>query len=392
MATINIFDQIQNEILKMDLDSMVNLLNECFISLDKLHEKFPEVKQNSNRIFSKNVCILDKNSLDLLNLTFQTYNVNTNNYMIQNIQKGGMDNEGALIEEIDTLPRQLTSTSNNLQSQQSNNQQILVSPDVIGNNLISALSLGLQPGLAPEVQLKTLEMLGKIVETQNYAKKAEIDMQVQRSVIENNIIKSREQFISRFKKSGILISYAAPGALMYYFKELINNSALSAVSVLGNATANVTGTAELLVRNTPAYLATVFLSAGRTVKGQLGEYFPSLLTTLGKTIQQSGITSLASDSISAQAIESTTSSILTTTESAVMIGCIIMYIGGVIIFNLLFYIIFILYTSDDIGFAVGIPGVARFYMRKKQLGGRKTIKQGKRKHKRMNRKYTHKRH
>ena len=76
-----------------------------------------------------------------------------------------------------------------------------------------------------------------------------------------------------------------------------------------------------------------------------------------------------------------------------MIGCIIMYIGGVIIFQLLFYVIFILYTSEDIGFAIGIPGVVNFYTRKiKQKGGRKTIKHYRKKHKRIHRKYTHKRH
>lgn len=387
MTTINIFDNIQNEILNMDLDSMVGLLNECFISLDKLHEKYPEVLQNTNRIFSKNTCILDKDCIKLLNLMFQSYGVNTNNYMIQNIQKGGMDdNNEEMIEELQRTPNQLTSRVNNSQLQSSNQQQLLMSPNILGNNAVAILASALQSGLTPEAQLKLIETISKTVE-------AETSIKMKSAEIENNIKISDERFKNTLRYSGVLISYSAPGALMYYFKELVTNSAISAVSALGNTTAAVTGNAELLVRNAPSYLVNGFLSAGRTVKEQMGEYFPSLLTTLGKTIQQSGITSMASESISGQAIESATSGILTTTDSALMIGCIIIYIGGVIILQLLFYAIFILYTSEDVGIAVGIPGVANFYTRKiKQKGGRKTIKHNKKKYKKIHRKYTHKRH
>ena len=211
--------------------------------------------------------------------------------------------------------------------------------------------------------------------------------------LKNNILKNEEQFKSRFRNAGIIVSYAAPGALMYYFKELINNSAISAFSMLGNTTATVAGNTELFVRNAPSYLVNSFLSAGKTIKGQLGDYFPSFLTTLGKTIQQSGIASTASQSISEQVIESATSGILSTTDAALMIGCIIIYIGGVIVLQLLFYAVFILYTSEDIGIAIGIPGVANFYTRKiKQKGGRKTIKYHRRKNKKNHRKYTHRRH
>ena len=385
MATINIFNQIQNEILNMDLDSMVALLNECFISLDKLHEKYPEVLQNTNRIFSKNTCILDKDSINLFNLISQSYGLNTNNYMIQNIQKGGMDNDNEQMIEVG--PNQLTSRANNTQLQQSSNQQqLLVSPNILGNNAVAILAAALQSGLTPEAQLKLIETISKTVE-------AETSIKLKSAEIENNIKISDERFKNSLRYSGVIISYSAPGALMYYFKELINNSAISAVSALGTATATVTGSAELLVRNTPSYLVNGFLSAGKTVKEQMGEYFPSFLTTLGKNIQQSGITSMASESISEQVIGSATSGILTTTDSAIMIGCIIIYIGGVIILQLLFYIIFVLYTSEDIGFAVGVPGVANFYTRKiKQKGGRKTIKHYRKKHKRIHRKHTHKRH
>lgn len=383
---MNIFDQIQNEIVNMDLESMVSILNECFVSLDKLHEQFPEVKQNTNRIFSNNTCIIDKNCIDFLNLVFQSYGVNTNNYMLQNIQKGGMDgNDDLMIEDVPSKPNQNLSTTNVSYRQQPSGQQLLISPNMLGNNTVSILSSSLQYGLTPEAQLKIIEALSKAVETESSIK-------LRTAEIENNIKLSDERFKNILRYSSLIISSSTPAALMYYFKELINNSAISTVSALGNTTANVSGNVELFVRNTPSYLVSSFLSAGKMLKLQMGDNFPSILTKFGKTIQESGITSIASESITAQMIESTTSGILSTTDAATMIGCIIIYIGGVIVLNLLFYIIFILYTSEDIGISIGVPGVAKFYIKKKLNGGRKTIKHSRKKYRKSHKKYTHKRH
>ena len=52
MSNANIFDDIQYEIIKMDLPSMLNLLNDCVSTLDNLKKTYPEVKHNSSFIFN----------------------------------------------------------------------------------------------------------------------------------------------------------------------------------------------------------------------------------------------------------------------------------------------------------------------------------------------------
>lgn len=367
MSDQNIFDDIQFAILKMDISSMINLLNDCFDGLDKLQKTYPEVQENIRYNLAKNTCVLNNDTLQLMNYVFTAYNINQSNYLIQNIQKGGMPPVGQeIVKKCD--PNIEECKASTIISRNTDNitynQQNYVSTNVIGtDNPILAIANNSQAiaALGPDGINKFLDIAGKY---------AERDLLIAQT--EANIKQSEQRFKNMIRYGGITFSIGAPGALCYYLQQIVQGTAVNVVNIAGSIAGSTVGNVELIGRNIGPYFVNTLLNAGKLVK----DWAPESLIMLGKQLKETSVAKYATESVAQQTISAVTTSAISTTTDAIIFANIIIYIVGMILLLLLFCVIYHLYTADKVGFYIGVPGVTNVAISKDSTkkGGKKTRK------------------
>ena len=389
MDTINLFDQIQKEILNMDLDSMVTLLNESFLCLDKLREQHPEIIQDTNKIFSKNICVLDEDSFNLLKLIFEINDVNSNNLSyFSNIQQKDVGNGDATTGGMLSKRRRqsnaqrtttlkggdpptetaLVTTGTQQVAATTGTQQVaapaVAAPQAVGANHVALLNTIFSSNMTAEQQF---ELANKVIGMSQSAQATTTELA--------NIRANSEKFELRFKKVGILCSFGAPAALCYFAQGLLTDAATTIIGLAGTGLSVVVGPIETGIRYASGGIFGAIAHVGnKWIGGGLFDRIANLGGTIG-----------AGDHILSESIEKMVQQIQSNAGTVILFANIIIYIISVITLSLLIFLVIMLYTSNDWGVKFSIRGPS-VWLQKSKTGGRKTKKHRKKKAKR---KYTY---
>lgn len=385
MSNKTAFDVIQTQLLQLDLDSMIGLFNDCSKILGNLRKEYPEVRKQTDFIFQQTICKPNKDVISFMDLIFKTYDIDTSNFLIQAIQKGGViieeiDDEGELVPS----PPTTTQSANDMTTRQQNSNTMTISQQQLGASPISYIAQF--ANLTPEAQMaamklveKQLEIVEKQVDTKNF-----IELQ------ESNREQAEHRFLQIIRYGNIIVPFGAPAFICYYLQSVIENSALKIISNSGSGLANLVGGSELLVRNT--ILTNVgngfswFLkTAGRGVESVWGEkIFPDMVRGLASATQGEYV----EQSTTGTLLESASQGAVDVTRDTVCLANVCVYILAA----LLLYFVCLLLTSlmtggikvGALGFYLELSGVRR----RRNVGGKKTRKNIKnRKNKKTKRKY-----
>jgi len=374
----NIFTNIQFSILNMKMEDKINLLNDCFLVLNDLQKKEPKLRQTINSFIQKESCVLDDDSMKLLKYEFDTFKINSNNFLTS-IQSGGKKIKGGAGELVPVNNQDVVPTPAKV---------IEVAPPSQPINGLSTFVSGLPSGLTPEQTAallnKYLDVMQTTANADNTRALATIKTAETGLVIANQE-KNNQTFINNLTISSVLFSYTAPAALLYYLNSTLNTVAIGTINLAGSAVSNVSGAAELTVRNAVPTILNGIIVSGRAVKDILPESVTDFLRSMVSTVKSTGVTDYATESVIGTAAQEFTSVGAEVGSETIIIGCIVFYIILVLVLSILTSLIVHLQTNRKFKAYIGFPGVGGISM---GYGGKKTRKTRKNNRK-INRKKTY---
>lgn len=230
------FDKIQIELLKMDLDSMIGLFNDCSKILGVLRKEIPEVRKETDLIVKQTICQPNKDVMSLMGVIFETYDIDKSNFMVRAIQNGGAGGDDGDGEAVQLIESTRQSTNGMTTSEQSNDTRIIPYQQ-LGNPLIMS-ALQNADKLTPDAQIRVLEIIAGQVNTASII-----------ALQESNERAARERFSQIRNYSTIIVPVSAPGFIIYYLQSIAQNAALKIISDVGGMLGKVVGLGDRAVTN-----------------------------------------------------------------------------------------------------------------------------------------------
>ena len=215
----------------------------------------------------------------------------------------------------------------------------------IGTNIINSAQGGLTSEQTYELAKRQTDAAVKFVEFLDNTTLAD-RMRAQANLVETLSMQSNQLFGQRLTGAGFLLSFAAPGVLMYKLEGLLSGIAMSAVNVVGTVASTAVGAGELAVRNAAPFM---FQSVRASLSGARA-YIPdaafSILQTVSQGVRSIGIDEFAQTSVSGVFVERVSAATAANTDSAILIGCILVYIALVLVLILFVAFIVKILTGD----------------------------------------------
>lgn len=331
-----VLDNIQYSILNMTLEQQVSLLNDCLGALNSIRSQSPKMMNLIQNTFMSESHLLKGDSKKLLEECVDTFQLRSANLLIKPAQMGGDDNDQLATTNVQ-MPTLFTHPTAQRTAQNSQ-----LSPPINTASAMANIAANMH-NLSPEVQLEFMKAMKLAI--------------VNEGAVANQQV-ANEQYINRLHISGMVFSFTAPGAVMYYFQSLMDKAAVGMVFAAGNLAADTTGAVELGIRNAIPYALSVVRSAGSSAKWMLPESVFSMLKTASDSIP-SQMSSFAAESITGSKIEEVTVASAEVTAQTIFLGCILIYIICVLFLAILTTLIVKLYSTKKIkiiGFEVAFGG------------------------------------
>jgi hypothetical protein len=389
MSAFDIFTNLQFSILNMPIENQISLLNDCLTAINNIQKSEPKFKQVINSFLQKNACVLDNESIKLLKYELDTFKINSNNPLVQYIQSGGKKTKGGA----DGDEQSLVTTSNSLTNPVNpanpviNNTQnnVVVNPPLQPvNDVASIISSLCVTNLSPEDKAKLISQILTINQTSAEANKINAEankINAQAQLASVDIQKNNDSFVRKVSLSGMFFSYTAPAAVVYFLNSTLNTVAIGTINLAGSVATTVTETAELTVRNAVPKIINTAISSGKAIKDYIPQNLYSFLQSTVSSVRSTGMAEYATDSYLGQKTAELTAVGTDVGTETIILGCLIFYIGLVLILSILTSLITNLQTNRKFKAFIGFPGVGGISL---GYGGKKTRKNNKKRYHRKN--------
>ena len=389
MSVFDIFTNIQFSILNMPIENQISLLNDCLTAINNIQKSEPKFKQTVNSFLQKNACVLDNEAIKLLKYELDTFKINSNNPLVQYIQSGGKKIKGGA----DGDEQSLVTTSNPVNPVINNTQNnVVVNPPLQPvNDVASIISSLCVTNISPEDKAKLISQILTINQTSAEANKINAEANkinaeankftAQAQLASVDIQKNNDSFVRKVSLSGMFFSYTAPAAVVYFLNSTLNTVAIGTIHLAGSVATTVTETAELTVRNAVPKIINTAISSGKVIKDYIPQNLYSFLQSTVSSVRSTGMAEYATDSYLGQKTAELTAVGTDVGTETIILGCLIFYIGLVLILSILTSLITNLQTNRRFKAFIGFPGVGGISL---GYGGKKTRKNNKKRYHRKN--------
>jgi len=363
MSEENIFTSIQIEIAKLNLNEMVDLLEASIKGIQQISSESPEfaeflrtlpinftheeiqsisyIFKNLKNPYLSNLVEKDDSAVSFL-LTGGKKNTNK--------MKGGVDTE-----EIEIYNPQVAAPSQQIVLPVQQALEMSTAPIVqdVAQMAVSLAQAGFNAAQIKDVIDKHLENIGKLAESANNNSLARFT-EAKTSYTDAMTNQQNQVFGQRLSVGGFVISFVAPGILMYSLNNLLSTIATSAVSTVGNIASNSVGAAELTVRNSVPYLIQLTRQGLSSFKSAIPTAAYNVLSSASQSIRASGADTFVSASASGTYVQGISNSTVIGTANAIFIGSLLVYMMAVIVL-ILFVTIIVKITNGDFAAYISTP-------------------------------------
>lgn len=318
ISEFEFLNNLQYQILNMNIEQQIALLNDCLSSIDKIRIANPELMKMINNTLNFNTCIITSESYNLFREFIATYNIGNINFLLENVQKGGVgDENNQLVESSTSNSKPITLFDQNKPTNNKVSSQPVEQPvNAVAALAQTAANIG---NLTPEAQILFMKALNTAVEGQ---------------VAVTNMNVANENYFRRLNFTGNVFSFTAPGALIYYFQSVMDKVAVGTLQAAGNIASEAVGGVELGIRNALPFAIQNIRSVGYKAK----DYLPTSIYNLMKTTSDAlpkEISTYATESITGTKIAEVTEVGSEVTSETIFIGCILVYVILVLVLSLL---------------------------------------------------------
>jgi hypothetical protein len=185
---------------------------------------------------------------------------------------------------------------------------------------------GLKPDQIYEILIKKIDVVNKFADSEGnetLAKKTEAEANLAGVIT----IQSNQLFGQRLSGAGFAMSFLVPGVILYNLQGLLDRIATAAVQTVGTVAAASVGAAELGARNAPAYMFQVVRTGVTAFRDYIPDTAFSFFQTISQSVRSSGVDAFAQTSVSGAFVESVATTTATNTSSAILVGCLLVWLA-----------------------------------------------------------------